>query len=128
MTKWIKFGAHTYLSVVLEPAHFYSTSQTGERFIFNWVKNNWVNIAVFPSPKLLIPGKFPGKKKKKGGRLFQDVTLWTASWVREAGWRREALSAPGEGKAQIWVEVFLDTRGLKRERYYECSGCGKFSL
>lgn len=71
MTKWIKFGAHTHLSVVLEPAHFYSTSQTGERFIFNWVKNNWVNIAVFPSPKLLIPGKFPEKKKRKGVDSFR---------------------------------------------------------
>lgn len=75
------------------------------------------DIAIFPSPNLLIRGKFPAKVK--AGKSRSRYCVPKASWGQEAGWRGETLRTPSEGKAQVWIEAFLDRGEFKRERYYE---------
>lgn len=57
------------------------------------------DIAIFPSPKLLICDKFPAKVKAR--KSLSRYCVPKASQGQEAGWQGETLPTPSERKAQM---------------------------
>lgn len=80
------------------------------------------DIAVFPSPTLLIRGKFPAKVK--AGKSHSRYCAPKASWGQEAAWRGETLRTSMKEKLTCELKPFQTEENSRGKDILS----GKFSL